>query len=97
MLRLARNPDEPAGKVKDAHRLAHLQDENLAVVPDRKSLQDQRHSFSCNHEEPLDLRVGYRQWFMIAKLLLENGYYAAARPEHVSESHGHAAHPIRRA
>ena len=40
---LAREPDHAPREVEDLHRLAHVEDEDLAAAADRAGLDDERH------------------------------------------------------
>ena len=50
--------DQPLGDVGDAHRLAHVEHERLAVAADGAGLDDQLHGFLDGHEVAGDVGVG---------------------------------------
>src|SRR5260370_9181824 len=83
-------------KTKNAHRLAHIQDQNVPVAANRKRLQHEAHRFAGNHEKSSDFRVSDGQWLVIAELLLQNGNYAAAGTKDVSKTQGDPAPAVAR-
>src|SRR6266550_2338716 len=55
---LAREPDHVAREVEDPHRLAHVENEDLAATADRAGLDDELRRLRDGHEEARHLRVG---------------------------------------
>src|SRR6267143_720346 len=69
VLEFAGQSDKTAGQVENSYRFAHVQNQDVAMVADSKSLQNQGHRLRSNHKEAPDLWVRDCQWLVIAKLL----------------------------
>ena len=74
-----------------AHRLAHVEHEDLAAAADRARLDDQRDRLRDRHEEAGHLRVRDRHRAAALDLAAEDRDHAARRAEHVAEAHGDEA------
>src|ERR1035437_119539 len=79
--------DEVVGEVDNLDRLPHVEDEELARLPEGARLQHKLHRFWNGHEVATHLRVGDGHWPSRLDLLEEGGDDGAARAQHVSESH----------
>ncbi|MNP59481.1 hypothetical protein D3C76_1544800 [compost metagenome] len=55
----------------DPHRLAHVQNEDIAPLPHRTGLDDQLRGFGNGHEVTGDFRMGDRQWATCLDLAVE--------------------------
>ncbi len=84
---MARTVDHASSEVVDRHRVAHIEDENLAALADRTSLDDELYRFGNRHEVSSDRAIGDRHGPSASDLLLEHAENAAARTEYVAEPH----------
>jgi len=73
VLGLARETDQSFCQVKNAHGFAHIEQQRVAVVSNGETLQNQRDSFACSHEESHDIRVRDRELLVISNLFLKYG------------------------
>src|SRR4051812_16681824 len=70
--------------LRDADRLAHFQDQRLAVTPDRR-LDYQLYGLLNRHEVPGDLRIGHGDGAAARDLRGERGQHRATAAEDVAE------------
>ncbi len=88
---LARQLDHVAREIDDAHRLAHVEHEDLAAAADRARLDDQRHGLGNRHEVAGHLGMRDGQRAAALDLTAEDRDDAPRRAEHVAEAHRHEA------
>ncbi len=79
------------GQVEDAHRLAHVEDEDLAALAHGPGLQHELRRLRDGHEVALHVRVGDRHRPAVGDLVPEDRDHRAGRAEHVAEAHGEEA------
>lgn len=84
----AAEPDEVAGQLHDRHRLAHVQDEDLAALADGGRLQDQLHGLGDGHKVAAHVRVGDGDRAAAGDLFAEDACHTAVAAQHVAEAHG---------
>ena len=80
--------DHATRQVGDAHRLAHVEDEDLAALALRAGLKDQLAGLGNQHEVPYDVGVRHRHRAAGLDLALENRDHGAVRAEDVAEAGG---------
>src|SRR5882672_10485848 len=73
VLGLSGETDQSFCQVKNAHRLAHIEQQGVAVVSNGETLQNQRDRLACGHEESHDIRVRDRELLVISNLFLKYG------------------------
>ena len=73
-------------ELQDWDRLAHIEDERVALFPDDLRLKDERDGLANRHKEPLDVRVRHGERFVFSQLLLKHGNDAATRSQDIAES-----------
>ena len=83
---MARQQYHIPGKIRDLHRLTHVQNENFAFVGVGPRLEHQGNSLRYRHEKSRDFRVGHRHRTACSDLLLEKGHDAAVAAQHVAET-----------
>ena len=83
---VARQQYHIPGKVRDLHRLAHVQNENFAFVGVGSRLEHQGNGLRYRHEKSRDFRVGHRHRTACSDLLFEKGHDAAVASKHVAET-----------
>ena len=84
---LAREPDHLFRQVDDPHRLAHVEDVDLAAPADRAGLDDQLHCLGDRHEEARHLGMRHGHGPTARDLPPEDRHDGAGRAEHVAEAH----------
>ena len=82
----AREADHLPREVDDRHRLAHVEEEDLALVGHRAGLEHEAHRFGDRHEVAGHLRVGDRHRAAVEDLAEERRHHAAAAAEDVAEA-----------
>ena len=75
------------GNFINRHRLAHVQNQHLAVVANCAGLNNQLHGFRNGHEVTGNALVRDCDWATFINLIAERHQYAAARAQHVAEAH----------
>src|SRR5882762_581543 len=85
VLEFAGQSDKTAGQVENSHGFTHVQHQDVAVLPDNKSLQNQRYRFRRNHKEAFNLRVRNGQRLVITKLLPQYRNNATTRAQYISK------------
>ena len=85
-MRSSRELDHACCQVGNAHGLTHVEDENLAAMALRASLQYQLAGFRNQHEVANDIGVCHRYRSSVLDLLLEQGNDAAVRSQHIAEA-----------
>jgi hypothetical protein len=83
----AREPDHLARHVHHLHGLAHVEQEHLAALADRRGLEHQSHRLGDGHEVTRGLGVGHRERAAALELALEQRHDRALAAEHVAEAH----------
>ena len=73
------------GDVGDAHGIAHVEHEHLAVLADRAGLDDELHGLLDGHEVARHVGIGHGQRLAGVELGAERGEHRAPAPEHVAE------------
>ena len=86
---LARQADHVPGHLVDSDRLAHLEEEDLAVAAHRPGLEDELGRLLDRHEIAGDLGVGDGDRAAELDLALEQRQHRAGRAEDVAEAHRH--------
>src|SRR5690606_10053187 len=81
--------DEVTRQVNYAHRLAHVEDVDLAVPAVAGGLQDELGGLRDGHEVPDHVGVRHGDGPAGCDLALEDGYHAAAAAQHVAEADRH--------
>src|SRR2546421_9260765 len=76
-------------QIQNAHRLTHIEDENLATLAHGTGLEHQLCRLWDRHEVAQHIRMGYRNRSTLTDLLAEDGNYRARRADHVAETHRH--------
>ncbi len=84
----AGEPDHLAGQVEDRHGLAHVEQEDLALVGHRARLEHEAHRFGDGHEVAGHVGAGDRHRAAVEDLVEERRHDAAAAAEDVAEPHG---------
>lgn len=80
--------DHATRQVGDAHRLAHVEDEDLAALALRAGLKDQLAGLGNQHKVPYDVGVRHRHRAAGLDLALENRDHGAVGAEDVAEAGG---------
>lgn len=80
--------DHATRQVGDAHRLAHVEDEDLAALALRAGLKDQLAGLGNQHEVPYDVGIRHRHRAAGLDLALENRDHGAVGAEDVAEAGG---------
>ena len=80
--------DHATRQIGDAHRLAHVEDEDLAALALRAGLKDQLAGLGNQHEVPYDVGVRHSHRAAGLDLALENRDHGAVRAEDVAEAGG---------
>ena len=78
--------DHALRQVGDPHRLAHVEDEDLAAPATGAGLKHKLAGLRDEHEEPYDVRVGHRHRAAGLDLPLEERNHGAVRAEDVAEA-----------
>ena len=89
----ARELDHVAREIDDAHRLAHVEHEDLAAASLQPRLQQQLRRFRQRHEVARDLRMRDGDRAAARDLLAKARDHAARAAEHVAEAHEHELRP----
>lgn len=74
------------GQIDDLHRLAHIEDEDLAALAHGSGLKHELAGFRNQHEVTDDVRMGDGDRSTAPDLFLEYRNHTAVRAENVSES-----------
>ncbi|MNC50867.1 hypothetical protein D3C75_1001330 [compost metagenome] len=83
--------DHLLGQLDDPHRLAHVQDKNIAALPHGARLNHQLRRFRDGHEVTSDLRMGNRQWPARLDLFVKQRNDRTRRPQNIAKTyHGEA-------
>ena len=80
--------DHAPGEVHDLHGLAHVEDEDFAMLRHGCRLQNQLGGFGNGHEIAADVRMGQRHRPACLDLVAEQRNDRTARIEHVAEPDG---------
>ena len=92
---VARQPDHALGQIEDAHRLAHVEHEDLAAFGENRRLQHELDRLVDAHEEPGHPGIGDRDRAAAGDLEGEGRDHAAPAADDVAEAHRAPAGPGR--
>ena len=85
--------DHIAREIVNAHRLAHVQHENLAAARIGAGLENELYSLGNGHEIADDALVRHGDGAALRNLLAEERNHTAGAAEHIAEAHGNILRP----
>jgi hypothetical protein len=89
-----READHVVCEVHDLDRLAHVEDEDIAALPNRSGLDDQLHGLGDRHEVALHVRMRHRDRPAAGDLAPEERDHASRRAEDVAEADRDEVRPV---